>query len=91
MKREIYLEIESCNECPYCEYDSYYSLSSDSGYDCSQLHERIVNDWQISSYSEKLKIWEDSQKTLFKKSIEEKPVSPFTIWFENKCTLKKIN
>ena len=46
MKRKIELEISSCNECPYLEYDSHYSRSYDSGYDCNfkEKDRRIKND-----------------------------------------------
>ena len=44
----------SCHNCPYCRYDSYYSMSTDSGYDCE--HEdggRIADDSQIEIYRRK--------------------------------------
>lgn len=42
------LEINCCAECPYCQYDGYYSMSQDSGMDChhpkSPGSGRIVNE-----------------------------------------------
>jgi hypothetical protein len=26
--------IKDCSECPFAEYDSYYSMSQDSGWNC---------------------------------------------------------
>ena len=45
---------DSCHNCPYSRYDSYYSMSTDSGYDCE--HEdggRIADDSQIEIYRRK--------------------------------------
>ncbi len=43
-KLELYLN--TCSECPYCQYDGNYGISYDSGYDCN--HDkgsgRLVND-----------------------------------------------
>ena len=37
-------EIKNCGDCPYCEYDSYYDRSKNSGYDCTKLGERLIED-----------------------------------------------
>ena len=44
--KKIELYIKTCSECPYCHYDSYYSMSRDSGFDCrhDKGSGRIVND-----------------------------------------------
>ena len=48
------MEIDYCNECPYCVYDSYYSKQQDSGYDCSNYeNERIINDWDWNNPNNK--------------------------------------
>ena len=43
-KQLIKPEITKCDDCPYCQYDSYYSMSMDSGYDCKKLDRRIIDD-----------------------------------------------
>jgi hypothetical protein len=48
MKHKIELTISSCNECPFRRYDSNYGMSYDSGYDCSELGERIVDDYELN-------------------------------------------
>ena len=45
MRKVIVKEIESCSECPYCEYDAYYDRVRDSGYDCKLVGKRIIDDW----------------------------------------------
>lgn len=44
--KKIELIVNTCSECPYCEYDGHYGMSYDSGYDCK--HDkgsgRLVND-----------------------------------------------
>ena len=42
--REINITVETCSECPYCEYDCDYGMSYDSGYDCNNSGETIVTD-----------------------------------------------
>lgn len=32
--RKINMIIKHCGECPFCEYDSDYGMSYNSGYDC---------------------------------------------------------
>lgn len=51
-KRTLHLEIESCRFCPYCEYDSRYSMSDDSGWDCMNGDTdkmRIIDDGDLVS------------------------------------------
>lgn len=67
--RQLYLEIESCSECPYCHYDSYYSCSTDSGYDCEHPdtpQTRIVDDYKVKEFDWKVPKWcpLDDMKTL---------------------------
>ena len=33
--KKLELKIIGCAKCPYCQYDSYYSTSHDSGWDCN--------------------------------------------------------
>jgi hypothetical protein len=44
-RKRINIIVENCGECPYAEYNSYYSMSRDSGYDCS--HYKAPNDNRI--------------------------------------------
>ena len=44
MNRILKKIITKCKECPYCRYDSYYDMSSNSGYDCQLSDKRIVSD-----------------------------------------------
>ena len=47
--KTLNLEIKSCSGCPYLTYDSYYSMSVDSGYDCRKSHRRIIDDWDYNN------------------------------------------
>ena len=50
--KKIEMYIEKCSQCPYFEYDSYYSMNKDSGYDCK--HDkggRIIDDFEWSNSS----------------------------------------
>ena len=41
------MEFNSCSNCPYCRYSSYYSMNEDSGYDCKHPispNTRIIDD-----------------------------------------------
>lgn len=38
--------ITTCSECPFCVWDSYYSVSKSSGYDCKKEGCRIIDDWE---------------------------------------------
>ena len=62
---------DSCHNCPYMEYDSFYSMSTDSGYNCT--HEdgdgRIANDCQIDQYEKKQK--EAERLPLFPETVED--------------------
>lgn len=51
MKRYLHVELDektdTCSDCPYCVHDDYYSMSTDSGYDCfhpDSKVRRIVDD-----------------------------------------------
>jgi len=46
--RQINLYVKTCSDCPYCQYDSDYGMSYDSGYDCTNGSGRIIDDWEIS-------------------------------------------
>lgn len=41
--------VESCWDCPYHSYDSHYSMSTDSGYDCDNAGKRIIDDYESSA------------------------------------------
>lgn len=55
--KKIDILIDCCSECPYCNYDSRYNISYDSGYDCrhseAPLNCRIVDDWEVSNSANK--------------------------------------
>lgn len=63
MRRRLEMDIATCEECPWCKYDGYYSMSCDSGYDCTNpnaTHSRLVNDSDVNSkifYNKKPKGW----------------------------------
>jgi len=45
--KKIELKISGCEECPFCNYESYYDKSQDSGWDCDNSntkHTRIINE-----------------------------------------------
>ena len=48
--------ITSCSVCPYCEFDSYYSMGRDSGYDCKEASKRIIDtyEWDNSNNPKRL-------------------------------------
>lgn len=71
--------VNTCSDCPYYSYNSYYERSYDSGYDCDLAYKRIIDDGDINLYHAKLKIYLDSQKTLFPLPKEEKPESIYKI------------
>ena len=62
---------DSCHNCPYMEYDSFYSMSTDSGYYCT--HEdgkgQIASDSQIDQYKKKQK--EAERLPLFPEKVED--------------------
>lgn len=33
--RHLELFLDKCENCPYCQYDGYYSNTTDSGWDCN--------------------------------------------------------
>ena len=44
--KKIELYVNTCNDCPYCQYDGNYGISYDSGYDCSHNNGgRIIDDY----------------------------------------------
>lgn len=71
--------INTCEDCPYFQYNSYYGMSYDSGYDCGKTCERIINDGELKQYEDAFKEYHKSQNTLFPISRSEKPVNPLSI------------
>lgn len=74
-KIEQYVNI--CSDCPYIRYDSYYSIGTDSGYNCfhpDSRRRRIVDDWQIDQYNEKVR--EAERLPLLPLTVEDP--DPFT-------------
>ena len=55
MSKIINLEVNSCQDCPYCQYDPDYNIGHDSGYDCRHpkinypQSNRIVDDWEVDN------------------------------------------
>ena len=70
----------SCYHCPYARYDSYYSMSTDSGYDCT--HEdgdgRIASDYQIDQHRKKET--EAERLPLFPETVEDPDPMSFPDW-----------
>ena len=48
MKKIVDL-INSCLDCPFCQYDPDFTIGCDSGYDCKKSGIRIVDDGMIST------------------------------------------
>jgi len=68
MKKRLDILIENtCHNCPFCVYDSHYTLSNDSGYDCEHPNgqKRIADDYVIEDHTRKIGEWLKSQETLF--------------------------
>ncbi len=45
--KKLELEIKSCNECPFNQYDGDYNIGYDSGWDCQHPdteHRRIIDE-----------------------------------------------
>lgn len=87
--KKLTLTIRDCGVCPYCQYDAYYNIGHDSGYDCKKTDKRIVDDGAIKRNRIALEAWEESQDTLFPMPFEDRPVCAFTIpdW----CPLEDID
>ena len=89
-KKVLKMIIEgTCDKCPYLEYDGSYSMSSDSGYDCTHpdTYRRIVDDGIISNYHKKLKEIKESKQTFFPKSDDLKNPLNIPEW----CPLKDFD
>ena len=50
MKRLLKIEISSCAECPYCQYDPNYNCGRDSGWDCTIKGKRVIDDCELKKY-----------------------------------------
>ena len=51
--RKLELIIKNCGDCPYLEYDYDYSMSRDSGYDCTLMRQRLIDDQEITRCEKK--------------------------------------
>ena len=82
MKR-LEMTICNCYECPFSEYDSHYTRSYDSGYDCKKSNDRIANDYEMTAYDKKMDEIKAQNETLFKYD-GEMPRDPMSIpdWCE---------
>lgn len=80
MAKKLELVIQSCEECPYLKYDGYYSMSTDSGYDCNHHKggKRIVDSGDIAKYERACRDYKKSLETLFPQAGPALP-DPFTI------------
>jgi len=51
MKKRIIIEVEgACKSCPFCQYEPWYILGGESGYDCKypgSKVERVAGDGEI--------------------------------------------
>ena len=52
-KLVIQEEIDTCSDCLYCAYNSFYSCETDSGYDCKLAGKRIIDDYDFNKLLEK--------------------------------------
>lgn len=63
MTKELKLEIEFCDECPYCRYDNVCCASECNHPDGNQ--NTIVTEAEVREYNRKLIEYGESQHTLF--------------------------
>jgi len=42
--KTVTFNITHCGQCPFCEYDSNYGMSYNSGYDCKKTGKRLATD-----------------------------------------------
>ncbi len=74
--------VDTCRGCPYCQYDSYYNMGQDSGWDCNHddaPRGRIADDTLIEKHTESLILYDESQKTLLPMSKEDIGPDPLII------------
>lgn len=62
MIKKLNIVIENiCKYCPFCQYETWYMLGDDSGYDCKYPKSkvsRIVNDGEIrTNFNSKTNGW----------------------------------
>lgn len=69
--------VETCESCPFKQYNPNYGMSYDSGYDCHFL-DRLVDDNHIRKYEEDMNKINDQNKGLFKFN-GKLPKNPFEI------------
>ena len=92
-RKKINIVVEgTCELCPFCTYNSDYSRSYDSGYDCHNpdtvhFHARIANDMTIGYYDKTIKEYEDSLKTFFP---QEKPTRDHPLTIPTWCPLENV-
>ena len=48
------LTINTCLECPYCEYDPYYDCARNSGYFCRKIDKQIIDDYELKKRKDKI-------------------------------------
>lgn len=79
---KISFEVSSCLGCPCKSYDSDYGRSYDSGYDCNESGNRIVNDNEETRWNRWKRELEENNKLLVPMSEEELNDLPhFKGWF----------
>ena len=66
-KKILHLEVDYCDECPYCRYDGDYGVSYDAGMDCHHPDvpwndRRIVNEGSC----------DDMKKRKMQKAVESR-------------------
>lgn len=49
--------INSCEDCPFAFYDSYYDKHQDSGWICRIANRRIIDDSKVEEKKKKNKYW----------------------------------
>jgi len=77
MKKRIIIEVEgACKSCPFCQYEPWYILGGESGYDCKYPGSkvgRVVGDGEIrAKYSSKTNSWPSIPGNCPLDDIEEK-------------------
>lgn len=98
MKRQINLEVSSCEGCPFLHYQPMNTYIYDSGYECNHPDQKNkdnvhISDYIISKYNHKLIEFKDSYlilDTKYHKLESERPIDPFIEFMNKNCPLPQI-
>lgn len=75
----------TCNDCPLCNYDSYYDRQMDSGYDCSIEDVRIADDNQVEQWVR------DKKESKRLPLLESQFTTPSPMTIPEWCPLEEIS